>query len=180
YDGATPDRVFSALLAERFGAGLGDDLLQASKLASQVPLHLASFHRGNADGTLYTEGHSSWRDYGARTYFDIDSFINHPVLDTKRYLNIADFVKAGSVAAPGVLSPLALAAQLDRDGAEASQRVAAIRAKKRPSPTLECELTDVEAWVAYGSYFAEKLRAGVALATARAKNDAMQQAAAIA
>ena len=45
---------------------------------------------------------------------------------------------------------------------------------------LECELTDIEAWVAYGNYFAEKLRAGVALATARAKNDAKQQATAIA
>ena len=101
------------------------------------------------------------------------------MLDTKRYVNIADFVKAGGVAEPGKLSPLALAAQLDRDGAEASQRVAAIRAKTRPSPTLECELTDIEAWVAYGSYFAEKLRAGVALATARAKNDAKQQAVAI-
>jgi hypothetical protein len=181
YDGATPDGVFAALLEERFGAGQGDDLLQAWKLASQVPLHFASFHRGTWDGSLYTEGFSSWvdRDKGARTFFDIDSFIKHPVLDTNRYINIADFVKAGGVAEPGKLSPLALAAQLDRDAAEALQRVAVIRARTRPSPTLECELTDIEAWCAYGSYFAEKLRAGVALATARANNDAKQQAAAI-
>jgi len=182
YDGATPDRVFAALLEERFGAGLGDDLLQAWKLASQVPLHFASFHRGTWDGSLYTEGFSSWvdRDNGARTFFDIDAFINHPVLDTKRYINITDFVKADGVAEPSKLSPLTLAAQLDRDGAKASQRVAVIRARTTPSPTLECELTDIEAWVAYGSYFAEKLRAGVALATARAKNDAKQQAVTIA
>ena len=182
YDGATPDRIFAGLLEERFGRGLGDDLLQAWKLASQVPLHFASFHRGTWDGSLYTEGFSSWvdKDDGARTFFDIDAFIKHPVLDTKRYINIADFVKAGGVTATGVLSPLALAAQLDRDGAEASQRVAAIRSRTKPSPTLECELTDIEAWVAYGSYFAEKLRAGVALATARAKNDTKQQAVAIA
>jgi len=181
YDGATPDHAFAALLEERFGVGLGDDLLQAWKLASQVPLHFASFHRGTWDGSLYTEGFSSWvdRDNGARTFFDIDAFIKHPVLDTKRYVNVADFVKADGVAQPGVLSPLALAAQLDRDAAEALQRVAVIRAKTRPSPTLECELTDIEAWCAYGSYFAEKLRAGVALATARAKNDAKQQATAI-
>jgi len=181
YDGATPDRIFASLLEERFGVGLGDDLLQAWKLASQVPLHFASFHRGTWDGSLYAEGFSSWvdRDNGARTFFDIDSFINHPVLDTKRYVNIADFVKADGVAEPGKLSPLVLAAQLDRDGAEASRRVAAIRAKTTPSPTLECELTDIEAWVAYGSYFAEKLRAGVALATARVKNDAKQQAVAV-
>ncbi len=182
YDGTTPDRVFAALLEERFGAGLGEDLLQAWKLASQVPLHFASFFRGTWDGSLYTEGFSSWidRDDGARTFFDIDAFIRRPVLDTKRYVNIADFVKAGGVAGPGIFSPLALAAELDRDAAEASRRVAAIRAKAKPSPTLEAELTDVEAWGAYGNYFAEKLRAGVALATARAKQDPKQQAAAIA
>jgi hypothetical protein len=182
YDEATPDRVFAALLEERFGAGLGDDLQQAWKLASQVPLHFASFHRGTWDGSLYTEGFSSWidRDGGARTFFDIDAFITHPVLDTKRYINIADFVKADGAAGPDRLSPLALAVQLDRDAAETSQRVNAIRAKTRPSPTLECELTDIEAWCAFGGYFAEKLRAGVDLATARAKNEAKQQAVAIA
>lgn len=116
---------------------------------------------------------------GARTFFDIESFIKHPVLDTKRYVNIADFVQAGGVAEPGKLSPLALAEKLERDGAAALQKVAAIRAMTKPSPTLECELTDIEAWVAYGNYFAEKLRAGVALATARAKNDTQQQAVAV-
>jgi 16S rRNA G1207 methylase RsmC len=45
-------------------------------------------------------------------------------------------VKAGGVAEPGVFSPLALATQLDRDVAEASQRVAIIRARMKPSPTL--------------------------------------------
>jgi hypothetical protein len=178
YDGATADRDFAALLEERFGAGLGDDLLQAWKLASQAPLHFASFHRGTWDGSLYTEGFSSWVDRGdgKRTFFDIDSFIKHPVLDTKRYINIADFVKAGGVAEAGKFSPPALAAQLERDGAEAARRVAAVRAKAKPSPTLECELADIEAWAAFENYFAEKLRAGVALATARANNDPKQQA----
>ncbi len=55
------------------------------------------------------------------------------------------------------------------------ERVAAARGQAMPSPTLECELTDIETWCAYGSYFAEKLRAGVALATARAKHNAKQQ-----
>jgi hypothetical protein len=182
YDKNTPDRVFTALLEERFGAGSGDDLLQGWKLASQVPLHFASFYRGTWDGSLQTETFSSWvdKDDGARTFFDIDAFIKRPVLDTKRYVNITDFVKAGGGAAPGVLSPLALAAQLDRDATEAAQRVAALRTKLKSSPTLECEITDIEAWGAFGRYFAEKLRAGVALATARAKNDPAQQQIAVA
>ena len=48
------------------------------------------------------------------------------------------------------------------------------------SPTFDCELTDIEAWCAYGIYFAGKLRGGVALATARAKGDITQQRVAVA
>lgn len=182
YDPAIPDARFEAMLEERFGKGTGRDLLAAWKLASRVPLHFASFHRGTWDGSLYTEGFSSWIDKndGARTFFGIDEFIKHPVLDTKRYVNIADFVKAGGVAEPGKFSPLALAAQLDRDASEALQRVGAIRAQAKASLTLECELTDIEAWCAYGRYFAGKLRGGVALATARATGDAAQQRVAVA
>jgi hypothetical protein len=182
YDPATPDARFEAMLEERFGKGTGKSLLAAWKLASRVPLHFASFHRGTWDGSLYTEGFSSWIDKndGARTFFGIDEFIKHPVLDTKRYVNIADFVKAGGIAESAKFSPLALAAQLDRDASAALQRVGAIRAQAKASPTLECELTDIEAWCAYGSYFAGKLRGGVALATARATGDAAQQRVAVA
>lgn len=177
YDPATPDARFEAMLDARFGKGTGKDLLAAWKLASQIPLHFASFHRGTWDGSLYTEGFSSWidKDDGARTFFDIESFIKHPVLDTKRYVNIADFVKADGVAEAGKLSPPALAAQLDRDCADALKRVAAVRAQTKPSPALDCELTDIEAWCAYGAYFAEKLRGGVALAEARATKDVRKQ-----
>ena len=182
YDSATPDTRFEALFDARFGAGTGQDLLPAWKLASQVPLHFASFHRGTWDGSLYTEGFSSWtdRDNQPRKFFDIDSFIKAPVLDTKRYVNVADFVKARGAVEAGQFSPLTLAEQLDRDGATALQRVAAVRARGKPSPALDLELTDIEAWCAYGAYFAEKLRGGVALAEARATKDVTKQRQAVA
>ncbi len=175
YEPELPDARFAAMLESRFGPGTGNDLLQAWKLASQVPLRFASFYQGTWDGALYTEGFSTWADYGARKLIDINSFITHPVLDTKRYINIADYVKAGGQVAPGIISPPALAAQLERDCAEAVKLVAGIRTRNQVSPTLDCELTDIEAWCAYGDYFAKKLRAGVALATARANNDAAEQ-----
>ena len=80
YDPATPDARFEAMFDARFGKGVGKDFLAAWKLASRVPLHFASFHRGTWDGSLYTEGFSSWtdKDDGARTFFSIDSFIKHP------------------------------------------------------------------------------------------------------
>jgi hypothetical protein len=181
YAPETPDSRFEALLEERSGKETGADLLAAWKLASQVPLHFASFYRGTWDGSLYTEGFSSWIDKndGARTFFGVDSFIKQPVLDTKRYVNIADFVKADGVVETGKLSPLALADLLDRDAEDALKRVAKIREQKKPGETLECELTDIEAWCAYANYFAAKLRGGVALAYARKNDDAAQQALAI-
>jgi hypothetical protein len=109
-----------------------------------------------------------------RKLFDIDSFIRHPVLDTKRYVNITDYVKTGSVPV-GVSSPLNLAYQLDQDRAAAMTLVANLRRSGEVSPALDCELTDLEAWCAYSDYFAAKLRAGVALATARARQDLRQQ-----
>ena len=48
------------------------------------------------------------------------------------------------------------------------------------SPSHEVELTDIEAWCAYGDYFAAKLRAGVALARARAELDVKEQQRAVA
>jgi hypothetical protein len=176
YDPATPDARFEGMFDARFGQGVGKELLAAWKLASQVPLHVASFHRGTWDGSLYTEGFSSWidKDDGARTFFGIDAFILHPVLDTKRYVNIADFVKTGQIPA-GASSPLNLADQLDRDRATAMKLVATMRRPGTISPALDCELTDIEAWCAYSDYFAAKLRAGVALARARAEQDLRQQ-----
>lgn len=151
---------------------MGKNLFAAWKLASRVPLHFASFHKGTWDGSLYTEGFSSWVDKndGGRTFFGIEDFIKHPVLDTKRYVNIADFVKTGKVP-EGAMSPIDLAKKLDRDRAAAMQLVATLRQSGQVSPVLDCELTDIEAWCAYSDFFAAKLRGGVALAKARAGQD---------
>lgn len=171
HEPALPDERFAAMFDARFGAGRGRDLLAAWKLASQMPLRFASFYQGTWDGALYTEGFATWSDFGARRLIDINAFINRPVLDSKRYVNIADYVKAGASTAPGIMSPLRLADELDRDGAAALEHVAPLRAAGAVSPALDAELADIEAWCAYGRYFAKKLRAGVALATARAQHD---------
>ena len=181
YDPNTPDARFAAMFDARFGKGTGKDLFAAWRLASQVPLRFASFHKGTWDGSLYTEGFSSWidKDDGARTFFGIDEFIKHPVLDSKRYVSIAEFVKSGQVP-PGASSPLNLADQLDRDRATTLELVAKVRQRGSASPTLDCELADLEAWCAYSDYFAAKLRAGVTLAKARADQDLKQQQRAVA
>ena len=182
YDPGTPDGTFEGLLAERFGAAHAPDLLKAWTLASRAQLRFAAFHRGTWDGSLYTEGFSSWTDNSANTsfkFFDIENIISHPVLDPK-YVNIADFVKAGGQVPADRVSPLQLAAELERDMAEARNLAAAVRQRGNVSPSLAAEMADIDAWTAHGLYFAAKLRGGVALATYRRSGQKAEQASAIA
>ncbi len=179
YNPATPDNALESLFADRFGGDSAPELLAAWSLASRTPLRFASFHQGRIDGSLYTEAFSAWSDRGpALRFFDINSFISHPVLDTK-YVNIADFVQAAGKVENGKISPPQLADTLDHDLTEVLRLVASVRARGRVAPTLDAELTDLECWVAFGRYFAEKIRGGVALASFRATSDAAQQAAAV-
>lgn len=179
YNPATPDTALAALFSDRFGTASSSDLLAAWSHASRTPLRFASFHQGRIDGSLYTEAFSSWSDRGAALrFFDVNNLITHPVLDS-RYVNIADFVQAGQTVASDKISPLALADTLDRDLAEVTRLVTAIRARSTPSPTLDAELTDLECWAAFGNYLAEKIRGGVALAAFRTTHAAANQAAAV-
>jgi hypothetical protein len=176
YDFTTPDSRFEAMFDERYGKGTGKDLFAAWKLASNVPLRFASFYKGTWDASIYTEGFFSWES--GRKLFNINSLIKRDVLDTKRYVNIEDYVKTGKVPF-GAMSPLGLADQLDLDRTVAMKHVAKLRSGGKVAPALDYELTDIEAWCAYSDYFACKLRAGVALARARAGQDLKQQQLAI-
>lgn len=182
HDPATPDAAFEALLADRFGAAHAPDLLKAWTLASRAQLRFAAFHRGTWDGSLYTEGFTAWTDRGHHTsyqFFDLENIISHPVLDPK-YVNIADFVKADGPVPAGKVSPLQLAAELERDMGEARRLAAAVRQRGNVSPVLAAEMADIDAWSAHGLYFAAKLRGGVALTTYRRSGDKTEQSAAVA
>ncbi|MDI1248793.1 MAG: hypothetical protein PSV13_08020 [Lacunisphaera sp.] len=179
---ATPDQTFERLLGARFGPEHGPDLLKAWTLASRAQLRFAAFHRGTWDGSLYTEGFTGWLDNSHDSsfqFFNIENIITHPVLDTK-YVNIADFVKAGGQIPADKVSPLQLAAELERDMTEARRLAAAVRERGNVSAPLAGEMADIDAWTAHGLYFAAKLRGGVALATYRQNGDKSEQAAAVA
>ena len=178
YEPSLDDAELAKPFADRFGldAATAKELLSAWSLASKTPLRFASFHQGNNDLSLYTESFGRWR----RTFefFDIDKFIDHPVLDTS-YVNIPDFVAAADEASfAGRVTPLALADRLDADLDDAMAHLAAVRSDGA-SPTLEAELTDIEAWDAFGRYFAEKLRGGVALERFRKTGDPARKAEAV-
>ncbi len=178
YDGATPDATFQNLLGDRLGRDKAQDLLMGWKNASQVPLLFASYHKGQNDLTLYTESFGNWFGAGKHHLFDINNIIDHPVLDTLRFVNIKTYLANGEKVPPGILSPPQLADSLDR----ITQRSLTIAQKwtGKGTPTLDAELADLEAWAYFARYFGDKLRAGVALAKYRKNGEAAHQKEAVA
>ncbi|MBI4582913.1 MAG: hypothetical protein HY717_02595 [Planctomycetes bacterium] len=179
YDPGAPEEVFAAAFERRYdnGAGgeLGGTLLRAFKLASRMPLRLASFHSGTWDFTLYAEGflapvEARGKSDGASPFISIDELIEHQTLDPD-YLSIPDFLDrlAAQEEVPGrLVTPLELAGLSEQDGAEVLQLIEPLRKEAGAfSGALECELFDLEAWAHLSLYFAKKLRAGVALAKFR-------------
>ena len=190
YDPQTPDAVFETSFAHRYGlksgrATIGKPMLEATAAASQMPLRLASFFKATWDYTLYSEGFLSPMPTGGladnvSSFISVDELIDHATLDPV-YLSIKDYtvlIQANKPVPAGKISPLALANLLDSDAQTVLTRTGAIRANA--SPTLACELDDLETWAYLSRYFADKLRAGVALQTYRQSGDTPKQQQAIA
>ncbi len=181
YDPATPDAVFEASFASRYALKSGKLMLEATAAASQMPLRLASFYGSTWDYTLYSEGFLSPFSAGkgvqdtVSSFISINELIDHSTLDPA-YISIKDYVtgiQEKQVVPAGKISPLALADLLDTDSQTVFDRVQQLR--PNPNPTLVCELADLETWAYLSRYFADKLRAGVALQTYRLYQDKTQQ-----
>ncbi|MBW8003248.1 MAG: hypothetical protein FVQ80_14725 [Planctomycetes bacterium] len=183
YDPSTSDDVFAAAFNHRYGAGIGDKMLKAYTLASNMPLRLASFYAATWDFTLYSEGFlASAQSRGlfdnVSEFISIDELIAHETLDPT-YLSIPDYVKSvtnNEAIKDSVLTPPELADALEKDAKAALLLIGPISIKDKP--TLECEIADIKAWSFLSLYFADKLRAATALQTYRQtkKTDQKQKA----
>ena len=160
FDPATPDAYFEMELEERFGPGVGPDLLKAWKMASDAPLHFACQYEGHNDHSLYAEGFCTWQEHV--DFISVDRLIEHKALD-ERYMNVREFVRAGEPIVPGMLPPPVLADVLDGNFRDSMVIVERLRGTGPVSPVLAAELADIEAWAEYSAYFAAKLRGAVAL-----------------
>lgn len=189
YNPAAPDTVFAQAFEQRYGPGVGAPLLRAYKLASNMPLRLASFHRSTWDYTLYSEGFIEAEPSANKDTFDrsspfmsIDEFIYHETLDPQ-LLSIPDYValvRQGLAVPVGKVSPLALADSSERDSREALELAGSLRDRVNAySGALVSELDDAAVWSYLGLYLADKLRAGVALETFRKTGEAAQKKEAI-
>jgi len=183
YDADAPDDIFASAFDVRYGKGLGEAMLMATKLSSNMPLRLASFHRSTWDYTLYSEGFISAAAASSNSYFDrsspfitIDQFIYHETLEP-RMLSIPDYIELLLNSEPvsdEMITPKALAESSEHDSREALELVASLRSHVGAySGALESELDDIATWSYLGLYLADKLRAGVALAHYRETGDAL-------
>jgi len=186
YDPNTPDAVFAAEFDHRYGEGTGKRLMEAYALASRMPLKLASFHRATWDYTLYSEGFLAPAQTGfndkVSPFISIDELIRHDTLDPT-YMSIPDYVKAtvsGEQMQGSRLTPLGLADGLEKDGTKALELAENLKGNvKQNADTFDCEITDIRAWSYLSLYFADKLRAGVALETFRQTKKKEEQSKAV-
>jgi hypothetical protein len=190
YNPNTSDSFFAEQLESRYGKGKGLALLDAYKLSSNMPLRLASFYRSTWDYTLYSEGfieaepstRSKWFDRSS-PFISIDELIHHETLDAN-LVSIIDYVtwkKEGKALQSNQVSPLSLADQSDADSREALSLIQPLYEQTNAySGALISELDDISTWSYLGLYFADKIRAGVALSEFRLTGNSQKKNEAIA
>lgn len=173
YDPKTPDRVFEQALAAQFGNKVAQPLFEAYNLASKVPLYLASFYRSTWDYTLYSEGFIAAEPADPKSpYFDrsspfisIREWMHHEVLDSS-LCTIKEYVmRAGGKNTSLKISPLTLADSVERDCKDALLLIKQLERDSISQPSFLSTKEDLIVWSYLGLYFAEKIRAGVALMT---------------
>ncbi|MDR8391060.1 hypothetical protein NC796_07920 [Aliifodinibius sp. S!AR15-10] len=184
YNPETPDKVFESALANRFEElESGKEMLRAYKLASRMPLRLASFHEATWDYTLYSEGFLAPRSSvglheEVSPFISINEFINHETLDST-YVSIPDYITSridGKKLPEYLVTPLELSDRSKEDSEEALRLVKSLRSSDMHfSSALECELDDIETWANLGLYLSDKLLAGVALEQFRRTGNKEQQ-----
>jgi len=181
FDPNTPNSVFEAAFDNRYGGNTGKSLFKAYSAASQMPLYLASFFAATWDYTLYSEGFLAPFPANAGLHDNVSSFISinelidHPTLDPN-YLSISEYVKliqGNRTIQEGKISPLTIADSLEVQSQTVLKLVRQLRSIS--NPTLACELDDLETWAYLSGYFADKLRAGIALQTFRVSSDKSQK-----
>ncbi len=182
YDPKTTDAVFALDFDNRYGQGVGAKMVDAFRLASNMPLRFAAYVDYTWDGTLYSEGFLApslkfGLNDGQSPFLSIRELMDHEVMDPA-YISVKDYVGAlqkGNLN-PSKITPLQLADELQQMG---QQALAIVNGLSSSHKTLECEIMDVKALSHLSLYFADKLRAAVALETFRVARTASEKTKAV-
>ncbi len=173
-DPDTPDAVFQAAFDSRYQPGLGEHMLQAWRLASRMPLRLASLYGATWDYTLYSEGFcspfaSSPSHDDATPLITVDELIDQPVLDPS-FVGIAQFVQSGCPEDldDGKVSPAQLAATSHAEARTVIEILDYLpESVANNQLAYDLEIVQLRAWGLLSLYLAAKIRAAIALARFR-------------
>ena len=175
YNPNAGDDLFVNACTARYGDA-GQPLFEALKAGSRMPLRLASFYNATWDFTLYSEGFMARSaNSNPERLITVEELIKRNPLEPD-YLSIREYVKmlkSGTPVPEGKISPLQLAEQSAKDGESALSILKTVSLNDAPKQ-LEAEVASAKAWAYMHLYFAEKLRAAVALQRFRTDKDAEQ------
>jgi hypothetical protein len=182
YDPDTSDAVFAADLNRRFGFNQGETLLKGWSAASKMPLALASFFSATWDFTLYSEGFlaptiTGGLDDKQSPFISVEEMIDHKTLDPKMYSikEYVDLLMEQRFADETRITPMDLADMLEQNSRDAQNAIDELKnVKASNEAALKNDLDDIRAWSYLNVYFADKLRAAVAVEVYR-RNHAEQQ-----
>lgn len=157
-----------------------DVLFDAYALAGNTPLQIVSSFDCGWDFTMYSEGFMALDTATKRVeLISIDRLIRQKPLDTT-YISVADYVdmvRKGIDIDASRVTPLQTSERLKRDCRKALDLLKGIDPKGNND--LIQEVADIKAWAYLGFYFAEKLRAAIALQTFRVQGGEDQKKLAI-
>ncbi|MBC8035385.1 MAG: hypothetical protein H7Y03_14645 [Chitinophagaceae bacterium] len=167
YDENTPDGVFELAFDRRYAQGTGSSLLKAYKLASSYVQLFGSYIYSTWDFTTYAEGFlcpvmAGGYDDGKSPFLSLEELMDHKVLNLG-YLSIKEYVDytvSGQAIPTWKTTPLQLADTLEQNALQALESVQNL---PHSIPGIKDEVGDIQAWSYLSRYFADKLRAGVAL-----------------
>jgi hypothetical protein len=167
YNPATPNEIFQAEFTRRYGKD-ASALFEASSLAGQTPLRLASSFDFTWDFSLYSEGFMALNREAKRVeYISVDWQIRQPPIDPD-YVSVLEYVNtvaSGGTFDKSKITPPVLASLLESDCNKTLNLVKNFKTANNPS--LHQEVADVKIWANLGLYFAEKLKGAVSLQTYR-------------
>jgi len=180
YDSDLSTERITAEFERRYGPAVGEDLLAGYTNASKMPAELASLFASTWDYALYAEGFLSFQkqlglDETESPFISINELIYHETLDP-RYVSIETYVDDEGADFEDSVTPPELANRIEKRGKKVIERAEAVQETlgvKRDA--LECETQDLLAWGYLSLYFADKIRAGVALENFRRSGETAKQ-----
>jgi hypothetical protein len=165
YEPTLPDEFFERTLAARFPAAPASALFRASIAASRIIPRITRFFWGDIDVKWFPEACLSHPH--TKGFYTVQNFIDGDTMPGTGILNIRTYRDRRLAGQPiEGISPLEVAAELEKDAAEALHLLPTISAAQGGAPDKELRLTagDLEAMAHLGNYYAAKIRGAVDLA----------------